>query len=257
MYVTSKISTSGWWTREFNIIDGVITPRLMDELTAPKVAAGQVITLDFNAGTGSITGEGEDTPMPEAMYIIGEGVGGWEWETNAVDMIPVNGKAGQFWAIRYIDKEKGFKFNSKKAWGGDFYSLGEGDSGFTVADGNCFVAEKGVYMIYVDVQNSKICIEPAKVYGIGECFGDWKEQMEGALFTATEDGKLVGTTKAAGKIRIYAASSAATSDWWTREFVFYDGKIAYRGTGGDQEAVTLDAGKKITLDFNAGTAVVE
>jgi hypothetical protein len=112
-------------------------------------------------------------------------------------------------------------------------------------------------MIYVDTENKKICVEPAKVYGIGDCFGGWDAKMEGALFTATEDGKLVGTTKAAGQIRLYAESTAATSDWWTREFVFFEGKIAYRGNGGDQERVTVDAGKKVTLDFNAGTAVVE
>lgn len=261
MYAESAISTSDWWTREFIILDGVIDYRGDDEGQGDqervKVQKGQVISLNFNAGTGSVDGEGEETPLPETMYIIGDGVGGWDWATNAVDMVPVNGKAGQFWAIRYIEPGKGFKFCAQKAWSGDFYSLGEEDSGFTVSDNNCFVAEKGVYMIYVDTENKKICVEPAKVYGIGDCFGGWDAKMEGALFTATEDGKLVGTTKAAGQIRLYAESTAATSDWWTREFVFFEGKIAYRGNGGDQERVTVDAGKKVTLDFNAGTAVVE
>ncbi len=261
MYAESAISTSDWWTREFIILDGVIDYRGDDEGQGDqervKIQKGQVVSLNFNAGTGSVDGEGEDTPLPETMYIIGDGVGGWDWATNAVDMIPVNGKAGQFWAIRYIENGKGFKFCAQKAWSGDFYSLGEEDSGFTVSDNNCFVAEKGVYMIYVDTENKKICVEPAKVYGIGDCFGGWDAKMEGALFTATEDGKLVGTTKAAGQIRLYAESTAATSDWWTREFVFFEGKIAYRGNGGDQERVTVDAGKKVTLDFNAGTAVVE
>ncbi len=261
MYAESAISTSDWWTREFIILDGVIDYRGDDEGQGDqervKIQKGQVVSLNFNAGTGSVDGEGEDTPLPETMYIIGDGVGGWDWATNAVDMIPVNGKAGQFWAIRYIENGKGFKFCAQKAWSGDFYSLGEEDSGFTVSDNNCFVAEKGVYMIDMDTENKKICVEPAKVYGIGDCFGGWDAKMEGALFTATEDGKLVGTTKAAGQIRLYAESTAATSDWWTREFVFFEGKIAYRGNGGDQERVTVDAGKKVTLDFNAGTAVVE
>ena len=72
-----------------------------------------------------------------------------------------------------------------------------------------------------------------------------------------EGNKVVGTTTGTGEIRLYADSSAATSDWWTREFVFFDGKIAYRGKGGDQDRVTVEAGKKVTLDFNAGTATVE
>ena len=99
--------------------------------------------------------------------------------------------------------------------------------------GNCFVAETGVYMIYVDVENKKVCVEPAKVYGIGNCFGGWDEAMEGALFTAA-DGKLSITVPNADELRLYAASSIATTAWWTREFIILDGKIAYRGNGGDQ-----------------------
>ena len=256
MYVASDIATSGWWTREFNVIDGQIVPRVMDELSAPDVMAGQVVTLDFNAGTGSITGEGEAPALPEQIYMIGEGIGGWDWGGDyIVDMTPVHSKPGHFWAIRYIEAGKGFKFAPEKAWGQDFYSLGE-DIGYTVDGGNCFVAENAVYMIYVDAENKKICVEKAKVYGMGDCFGGWTEGMENALFTES-DGKLVGTTSAQGELRLYAASSIATSDWWTREFLFFDGKIAYRGKGDDQERVTVGADKKIVLDFNAGTGTVE
>lgn len=258
MYVASSIATSDWWTREFVFFDGKIAYRGNGgDQARVKVLEGQTVTLDFNAGTAEVAGEGVAPTLPENLYMIGDAVGGWVWAENGQDMIPVNGKEGHFWAIRFLPAGKGFKFNSVKDWGGDFAGLGDNDSGFTVSDGNCFVAEDGVYMIYVDLENEKICVEPAKVYGIGDCFGGWNAKMEDALFTATSDGKLVGTTKAAGNVRIYAESSIAVSDWWTREFVFYDGKIAYRGTGGDQEAVAMEAGKKITLDFNVGTAVVE
>ena len=94
------------------------------------------------------------------------------------------------------------------------------------------------------------------VIQINNCFGAWDEGMADALFTAA-DGKLSATVKADGELRIYAASSAATSDWWTREFIILDGKIAYRGNGGDQERVTVTAGQKVTLDFNAGTGTIE
>ena len=254
MYVESSISTSGWWTREFNILDGKIEPRIMDELPGVPARAGQEVVLDFNAGTGQIKGEGETPTLPENMYIIGDGVGGWDWGASyIVDMTPVNTKDGQFWAIRYIEAGKGFKFNSKKEWGGDFTGLGN-DSGFTVDGGNCYVSENGVYMIYVDAENGKVVVEPAKVYGKGDCFGGWS--ADPVAFTV-EGNKVVGTTTGTGEIRLYADSSAATSDWWTREFVFFDGKIAYRGKGGDQDRVTVEAGKKVTLDFNAGTATVE
>ena len=111
-------------------------------------------------------------------------------------------------------------------------------------------------MIYVDAENKKVCVERAKVYGIGGCFGGWNEAIETALFTEA-DGKLSLTVAASGELRIYAASSIATSDWWTREFIILDGKIAYRGNGGDQERVNVSAGQKVTLDFNAGTGTIE
>ena len=60
-----------------------------------------------------------------------------------------------------------------------------------------------------------------------------------------------------GNLRIFAASSVATTDWWTREFNVFDGKIEYRGAGDDQDAVPVSAGQKVTLDFNAGTGVIE
>lgn len=260
MYVASSISTSEWWTREFIILDGMIDYRGDDEGQGDQarvsVQAGQVVTLDFNAGTGSITGEGEAPTLPETMYIIGDGVGGWDWAGDyIVDMTPVNGKPGQFWAIRSIEAGKGFKFCAVKEWNNDFTGLGE-DTGYTVDGGNCYVAESGVYMIYVDVDNKRLCVEPAQVYGIGECFGGWDQGMDNALFAAA-DGKLSVTVPNAGELRIYAASSIATSDWWTREFIILDGKIAYRGNGDDQERVSVAAGAKVTLDFNAGTGVIE
>ena len=261
MYVASSISTSDWWTREFIFFeDGVIDYRGDDEGQGDQarfnVLMGQTVTLDFNAGTGSLEGEGQQADLPETMYIIGEGIGGWDWGGDyIVDMTPVNGKNGQFWAIRYIEGGKGFKFCAVKDWNGDFFSLGE-DIGFTTEGGNCLVAENGVYMIYVDCDAKKICVEKARVYGIGDCFGAWDQEMPEALFTEA-DGKLVGTVKADGELRMYAASSIATSDWWTREFIILDGKIAYRGNGGDQERVNVKAGSKVTLDFNAGTGVIE
>ena len=216
------------------------------------------VTYDPSAETITLTGEyqGEAPSFPETMYMIGADFGGWNWDdAGVVELTPVNGKAGQFWAIRSIAAESPFKFCPTKAWSGDFTGLGE-DSGYTVSGGNCMVAESGVYMIYVDLENKKLVVEPAKVYGIGNCFGAWDEGMADALFTAA-DGKLSATVKADGELRIYAASSAATSDWWTREFIILDGKIAYRGNGGDQERVTVTAGQKVTLDFNAGTGTIE
>jgi hypothetical protein len=111
-------------------------------------------------------------------------------------------------------------------------------------------------MVYVDTQNGKISVEPAKVYGMGDCFGGWNTAsypfaVEGQTMTFTATGS--------GELRIYAASDIAPvgGDWWRMEFVIIDGKIAYRGAGGDQPRVRVEADQKITLDFNAGTGTID
>lgn len=194
--------------------------------------------------------------FPTEMYMIGEEFGNWGWENDGVvEMIPVHGFEGHFWAIRYINAGKGFKWNSKKAWGGDFFSLGE-DIGFTTDGGNCFVETSGLYMIYMDMENGKISVEEAKVYGMGDCFGGW----DTGKYPFAIDGNLMTlTTTGSGELRMYAASDIAPvgNDWWKMEFVIFDGVIAYRGAGNDQDRVNVDAGKTVTLDFNAETGKIE
>jgi hypothetical protein len=178
----------------------------------------------------------------------------WNWEdARIVDMIPVNGKAGHFWAIHYFTANSGFKWAPGKAWSGDFAKSDE-TIGYQVADGNAVVEKDGLYMIYIDLENKKIAIEEPAIYGIGDCFGSW----DAKLYPFTIDGAMASiTTAAVGELRIYAESSIAVSDWWTREFVILEGKIVFRGSGGDQERVPVEAGKKVTLDFNTGTGVID
>jgi hypothetical protein len=49
------VTAADWWQMEFNIYDGKIVYRAGgDDQEAVAVSAGQTVTLDFNAGTGSI-----------------------------------------------------------------------------------------------------------------------------------------------------------------------------------------------------------
>ncbi len=43
-------------------------------------------------------------------------------------------------------------------------------------------------------------------------------------------------------------------EWWKTEFIFFDGKIAYRAAGNDQERVNVSAGQKAYLNFLTGNA---
>ena len=192
--------------------------------------------------------------FPATLYMIGQDVGSWNWESDdIVEMIPVWGKDGQFWCVRYFNAGTGFKWAPQRKWADDFCQL-KNTTGFITGDGNAFVEADGMYMVFIDYLKGSIYIEPAKIYGIGDCFGGWNtDTYEGTI----SGNKVIFNTVGSGEMRLYAGSSYSTTDWWTREFIFFDGIISYRGNDGDQERVNVADGKKVTLDFNAGTAIVE
>ena len=171
-------------------------------------------------------------------------------------MTPVHSHPGAFWAIRYMTTTTEFKFCAKKEWNGDFTGLTT-NTGFETP-GNNKVTADGMYMIYVDLENDAITVEPANVYGMGDVYGGWDAAKAENLFTL--DGTtLTSTAPTAGHIRMYAAAPTGVEgvDWWQMEFNVFDGKIEYRGGGGDQAAVAVTAGQKVTLNFNAGTGSIQ
>ena len=227
---------------------------------------------DLNGGaleksfTYTPTKTADYVPAYEHLYMIGADFGNWNWESDGiVELTAVNqndgGKGeGQFWAVRYFTAANGFKFSTEKDWGVAFNirgDLSEASVAYTLdGDGNIHVPADGFYMIHIDLANNKMAIEEAQVYGIGVAFGAWDKEMDAAKFVANGSVMEV-TTSADGDLRIYATSSIVDTDWWTREFNIFEGKIVYRGVGGDQAAVPVTAGKKITLDFNAGTGSIQ
>ena len=91
---------------------------------------------------------------------------------------------------------------------------------------------------------------------MGDCFGGWNAGQ----YPFVADGNVMKlTTTNAGELRIYANASAAGvgGDWWRMEFVILDGKIAYRGNGGDQTRATVAAGKTVSLNFNNNTGTIQ
>ncbi len=193
-----------------------------------------------------------------SLYMIGADFGNWDWTSpKVVEMVPVNGLDGVFWCINYFTAANGFKWAPKKGWDDSFTQL-DNMSGYTIKGGNAVVDADGLYMVYIDYPAKKITIAPAKVYGIGNCFGGWDSDK--FPFTIDTGGKTTSiVTTAEGELRMYAGLPAGVtgSDWWTREFMILGGNIAYRGRGGDQERVTVQAGKTVTLDFKAGTGTIK
>lgn len=258
---TLEANAEGWYTisvpvnRPINLIinnDG--NGKQFDFLKDPTLSLCYEFEIDDD---NNCTWTEVECPIEEAaLYIIGDDFGGWDWSSDGVvKMTPVNGFEGHFWAVRYIAAEKGFKWCAKRAWDGDFHSLDE-VIGYTVSNGNAYVEESGMYMIYVDMENGKIALEPAKVYGMGDCFGGW----DTTKYPFTVEGQtMTYTTTGSGELRIYATSdiSPVGGDWWRMEFVILNSKIAYRGNGGDQERTQVASDKKVTLDFNAGIGTIE
>ena len=162
----------------YGVADG-FTPTVGEPFTA--VQPGKDITVP-EAGQYKVqfTPETKEVVItavayPEHLYMIGEEFGGWQWASDGVvEMTPVlhnpdwgANAEGQFWTVRYFSAGKGFKFNSKREWGGDFWGLTTND-GFEEVGGNCTVAEDGFYLVHIDLKNEKVHVEPARVYGIGD-----------------------------------------------------------------------------------------
>lgn len=218
------------------------------------------ITLTYDCKAGALadsfsytTELTKESEIPSTCYIIGNDFGDWKWDAESVvDMVPVYGKPGSFWAVRYMTSTTEFKFCTVKEWKGDFTKL-TNNTGFTTPNNN-MVAEDGLYMIYVDLVGSSIIVEPAVICGMGDAFGSWN--MGEHKFATGQTATI--TTTAASELRMYAAapSSVEGIDWWHMEFIILDGKIAYRGAGGDQQRVAVGANQTITLDFNAGTGSI-
>lgn len=201
----------------------------------------------------------KESTAPENMYMIGSQWGNWTWEDEGIaELVPVYGAPGYFWITRYFQAGGEFKFCAVKAWNGDF-----GDNG-----NNIKIDDAGFYTILVNGNDNTFEIKPAEVYGIGDAVfaGGW--DFDSAVKFQEEGEKLVITTTGAGELRLAskvvpsAAIEGVTTpngwiDWWKTEFIFFEeGKIEYRGAGNDQARVQVEAGQKITLDFNAGTAEI-
>lgn len=95
--------------------------------------------------------------------------------------------------------------------------------------------------------------------------GGWADAGAGrpddseVAFTLSSDGTAYEAVAAGdGDLRIYVSTGIQGVDWWQSEFLLRDGKIEYRGKGGDQEPrVQIETGKTVTLDFRTNTGTIQ
>lgn len=210
---------------------------------------------------------------PENFYVIG-GFNGWKWDT-APAMIPVNGAPNVFWRMVWVD-EQGVKFNAERAWDNKEVGFGQvnigGELAGNISDngGNLASATPAWYLIVVttSVSGGKIIynvdfLKP-EVWLMGPVTpgAGWAEKEDGCSFEvpATKDGEFVSpafahASDADAGLRVYV--KVPEFDWWKSEFMVFNKKIVYRGTGGDQERVVVSAGQKLYLNFSNDTGDIK
>ncbi len=217
--------------------------------------------LGFVAGALVKTGSSDQPDYPANMYVIGS-FASWEWSSDKViTMTPVNGTPNAFWTITYFTAGTEFKFCPVKEWSGDFGKDGDAvDYVYAKGGANISIATDGVYLLYVDLLTNQIYAGPANVYLTGPASSDpgaWGNDTPADKFTVN-GSKLQATTLNAGNLRMYGRCSLSASlDWWKMEFNIFNGKIEYRGNGGDQAAVPVLAGQQVSLDYSNNTGSIQ
>ena len=260
------ISTLGQWKPQWGIgsSDGKLGVNLGDgsdpgTITTPAGDALYKVTVNLGAMTYKI-----ESAYPSALYMIGDGVGGWSWDTVDLPMVPVNSHPNLFWKIVWMEASGGFKFAPQKAWGGDFgqpvKDLSVPSTLYDKGGENIPVpGTAGYYMVVVNLATSKISVSNPLVYLMGGTIGSWDTSNAAGLFTVDNANTLIKVTKtlAADDLRLYAWHPWFT-DWWQSEFIILNGKIAFRGTGGDQTRVPVTAGSHtVNLNFKTGNATIQ
>lgn len=204
----------------------------------------------------------------EHLYVVG-GFCGWDWG-NSFEFVPVYDHPEMYWRMVWID-EAGVKINTAQEWDGNQKGYNDitvaGDLAGNIStndDGNICSTTPQWYLMVVtasvsgrDIKYTVEFNEP-NVYLIGDTFGGWDELMADSKFDVptTMDADFVSPAfKADGEIRAYV--KVPGNDWWHSEFMVFNGEIAYRGKGGDQERVAGKAGQKLYLNFATGKGSIK
>lgn len=220
--------------------------------------------------------------VPKNLYIVGN-FNNWNWNTS-LTMTQVNSATNIFWHLVYIGgtgNSAGIKFNTDKTW--DIPSMGydqivinkAGDKAGDIinTNGNIGTTKPGWYLMIVEcsIEGNKlvynVTFNEPNVYLMGHVTksNGWDELQADAKFSVPEvaDADFVSpefSKSVAGGddhgVRVYV--KIPDFDWWKSEFIVYDGKIAYRGNGGDQTPRVAGAvGQKVYLNFTKETGEIK
>ncbi len=221
----------------------------------------------------------EPLVMPEAMHLTGNGISNWEWKTSA-QMIPVHGQSGKFWSMQYLGltpegENAEFKFNTIQD---DDTAMGidaEIDAAsVTLADingayqGSIRVNNPGWYIIAISTEidgrkfiyHVQLLKPEIYLHGGVTNNANWAAPDKTYMFSIPDeaDGEFVSPPfDNDSQLRMCVMLTNGDWEWYKSEFSILQGKIAYRGNGGEQEAVNVKQGQKAYLTFSDGTGRIE
>lgn len=215
----------------------------------------------------------EPMTLPDKMYIGGNVFGNGDW-SKSVEMVPVYGASGKFWALQYFGTEDGgnaeVKFNTVKdaSEGTPFGGNADIDDASKAlanlsGDDALVVGKPGWYLVVVTTEISGRdyiyhlqFLEP-NVYLTGDPSGGYDVFDETRLFTVPAGlGSFESQAFVAdGELRICVKLDG--EDWWHTEFVILKGKLEYRGAGGDQDRVKVTKGQKVFINFTDATGEIK
>lgn len=230
------------------------------------------VTLSFDLNTQKVTGNAkltrEDTStasLPERMYIVGT-MCSWDWNL-APELTTLQDLDGVFFGLFYLEAGAKMKFGSERDnWNVAFGAVNEDPVGYgehVTGSSDMIIADAGFYQVAVvctlseDKQSviNKVVLERVKPYLIGDCVGGW-DLLEANAFTLQEDKFVSPAMPNAGVLRMCV--QLLDCQWWQAEFTLKEGKIVYRGRGGEDamKLNALNAGQTVTLDFKTGTGSI-
>ena len=184
---------------------------------------------------------------PTELYMTGSEYGWSDWR----QLVPIYGTDDQFWTVVYLAEGEQFKFAPQAGWGNDFGYTGTtindvaGAGIISSADGNLVAGKAGWYLLHVTNGTDRVfeVLEP-NVYLIGDAAGEWNiDASHKFTVPATKDGEFVSPAFAKDA-ELRMCVSIDPDGWWKTEFIVANGKIDYRGKGGDQARLNVSAGQK-------------
>ena len=245
---------------------GVVGPKVDGD----DAMSGQLV--NEGAGAGKIAKAGkynmtinmmdytyEITEAPTELYMTGSE---YSWGGVWKQLTPVNGTGTDYWTIVYLSVGEKIKFAPQADWGNDFGGQAtvndEAGAGLVAdTDNNLEAKNAGWYLLHVVNGAERIVnVLAPNVYLIGDTApAGWNVDETGKfVIPETKDGEFVSPAFVASK-EVRMCVNFGGYDWWKVEFIVLDGKIVYRGNGGDQERVSVSEGQKAYLNFTDGTGV--